>query len=79
VYWVREIHSNGYEIDRSAIATRMRSRRVARAEEFARWVAEAEESRDERGAQPRSAHNGWFRGRTVRSWLRTPAAAPGES
>lgn len=52
MYYVRPILSTRNELDRSALAIRLRSRRAARAEDLARWAAAEEESR-RAGHEPR--------------------------
>lgn len=53
MYYVRPNLSDRYELDRSAAAIKLRSRKSARAEELVRWAAAEEESR-RAGREPRS-------------------------
>ena len=71
MYWFHQIHSNGNEIDRSAVAIKLRSRKNSRAHELQRWVSE--DSR-RAGHQPRPARNGSAGSGTIGAWLRTPHA-----
>jgi hypothetical protein len=71
VYWIHQIHSNGKEIDRSAVAIKLRSRKNSRAHELVRWASE--DSR-RAGPEPRPARSDSPRGGTIGAWLRAPHA-----